>query len=79
MLEQAAMTPNIQAVTQDKAILGGRLGFWDSLLEDSAIVDFWKDGKFTLGDFNCQGAHLALSSSTSQSESAGGEGAVLGG
>ena len=79
LLEQAAMTPNLQAVTRDKAIFGGRLGSWEPPPEDSTIVDFWKDGKFTLGDFNYLSAHLALGSSTSQSESPGGEGAVLGG
>ena len=79
VLERAAMTPNLQAVTRDKAILGGRLGSWEAPPDDSAIVDFWNDGKFTLGDFSCLSAHLALSSSTSQSESSGGEGAVLDG
>lgn len=79
VLKQAATTPNLQAVTRDKAILGGRLGLWEPPPEEAAIVDFWNEGKFTLGDFNCLTAHLALSSPTSPSELSGEEGEILSG
>ena len=79
VLMQAATTPNLQAVTRDKAILGGRLGLWEPPPKDSAIVDFWSEGKFTLGDFNCLTAHLALSSPTSPGELSGEEGELLSG
>ena len=69
VLERARRTPNLQAVTFDKAILGGRLAQWGSPAEDLLAADFWNEGKFTLGDFNSLTAHLAVSSPTAQSES----------
>ena len=62
VLERAELTPNLQAVTIDKAILGGRLATWEPLAEGSVPADFWSDGKFTLGDFSSLTAHLSLSS-----------------
>ena len=73
------LTPNLQAVTADKAILGGRLASWEPSAEDLASVDFWIDGKFTLGDFSSLAAHLALSSPQTQSESRGQAGEILDG
>ena len=66
VLRQAATTPNLQAVTRDKAVLGGRVGTWEQPPEDAPNVDFWSDGNFTLGDFNCLSAHLALSAPSAQ-------------
>ena len=60
---RAQLTPNLQAVvTSDKAILGGRLAPWQHPEEELGSVDYWIDGKFTLGDFSNLAAHLALSS-----------------
>ena len=66
---QAQQNPNLQAVTTNKAILGGRLAHWKSPEESPSTGDFWKKGKFTLGDFRNLAAHLALSSPQSQSQS----------
>lgn len=67
--ERARRTPNLQAVTPDEAILGGRLEPWKPTAEELSSTDFWKDGKFTLGDFSTLTAHLALSSPDASSES----------
>ena len=69
VLERAQRTPNLQAVTTDKGILGGRLAEWEPPKEDLLAAGFWDDGKFTLGDFSSLAAHLALCSPSSQSES----------
>ncbi len=68
VLERAAMTPNLQAVTTDKAILGGRLATWEPPADQSVPVDFWNDEKFTLGDFSSLTAHLAVSSPEARNE-----------
>ena len=79
VLSQAATTPNLQAVTGDKAMLGGRLGTWEQPPESAPSADFWDDGRFTLGDFRCLGAHLALSVPSTQSATAGSEGTIVDG
>ena len=66
--DRAQLTPNLQAVTSDKAILGGRLATWQHPEEELGSVDYWIDGKFTLGDFSNLAAHLALSSPQTQGE-----------
>ena len=68
--ERARLTPNLQAVATDKAILGGRLAQWEQPAEGSLSSDFWSEGKFTLGDFSSLAAHLSVSSPTTPSESA---------
>ena len=73
---RAQMTPNLQAVTDAEAILGGRLRNWESPAENLVSADFWNNGKFTLGDFRCLTAHLAHSSPLSGSEAAPGTGEV---
>ena len=77
--ERALLTPNLQAVTTDEAILGGRLASWELPAEGSASVDFWRDGKFTLGDFSSLAAHLALSSPQTQNQATGQVGEILDG
>ena len=69
--DRAGLTPNLQAITPTEAILGGRLEQWEPPSGDSLPGDFWKDNKFTLGDFNNLTAHLALSSSKPLDESLG--------
>ena len=71
---QAQLTPNLQAVAGAEAILGGRLGSWESPTEDLVSVDFWNNGKFTLGDFKCLTAYLAHSSPLARSEAPSGTG-----
>ena len=66
--DRAQLTPNLQAVTTDKSILGGRLAPWQPPEEELGSVDFWNDGKFTLGDFSNLAAHLALSPPQTQGE-----------
>ena len=46
---RAQLNPNLQAVTDAEAILGGRLGNWESPTENLVSADFWNNGKFTLG------------------------------
>ena len=60
--KRAELNPNLQALTVDKAIIGGRLASWESPAEDVLATDFWDDGKFSLGDFSKLTAHLARSS-----------------
>ena len=79
VLERAAMTPNLQAVTTDKAILGGRLATWEPPAEQLVPVDFWNDEKFTLGDFSSLTAHLAVSSPEARNEIPGERGEILDG
>ena len=69
--DRAGLTPNLQAITATEAILGGRLEHWEPPSGESLLGDFWKDGKFTLGDFSSLTAHLALSSSKTLDESLG--------
>ena len=69
--DRAQLTPNLQVATADKAIIGGRLASWQDPQGELGSVDFWIDGKFTLGDFSNLAAHLALSSPQTQSEFTG--------
>ena len=71
---RAQLTPNLQAVTDAEAILGGRFGNWESPTENLVSADFWNNGKFTLGDFKCLTAHLAHSSPLARSGAAPGTG-----
>ncbi len=66
---RAQQTPNLQVVTANRAILGGRLAEWKPPEEASSSGDFWNQERFTLGDFSNLAAHLALSSPQSHSES----------
>lgn len=59
--ERAEVTPNLQAVTDTEAIIGGRRASWKLSEGDIISTDIWKDGKFTLGDFEYLAAHLARS------------------
>ena len=63
VMDRARLTPNLQAITATEAILGGRLERWEPPTGELPLGDFWKDGKFTLGDFSSLAAYLALSSS----------------
>ena len=56
----ALSTPNLQAVTEAEAIIGGRLSPWEQPPEELNNQGFWNDGKFTLGDFKNLSAHLAV-------------------
>ena len=60
--DRAEVTPNLQAVTPTKAILGGRTAPWKLPEGATTSADIWKDGKLTLGDFRNLAAHLARSS-----------------
>lgn len=66
--DRAQRVPNLQAVTTDKAIVGGQLAKWESSEERSGSHDFWHKDKFTLGNFRNLASHLAHSSPQSQSE-----------
>lgn len=66
---RGTLTPNLQVVTTDRAILGGQLAPWEPPAEDLPPVDFWEDGKFTLGDFDNLTGHLALTSLETRGES----------
>ena len=63
---RSQLTPNLQVVTTDKAIIGGRLEPWEPPTGDTVPAGFWLDGKFTLGDFTNLAAHLALTSPQTQ-------------
>ncbi len=68
---RARLIPNLQAVSANEAILGGQLDCWEPPTGDLPYGDYWKDEEFTLGDFGCLTAHLALSSYQSLEESLG--------
>lgn len=53
VVERASRTPNLQAITNTEAIIGGKRGEWSSPSEPSP--SFWIDGDFVLPDF----CHLA--------------------
>ena len=70
--ERARQTPNLQAVTTCEAIIGGLSAPWQAPQEEDLVfANFWKDGKFTLGDFSSLSAYLALSSPETERESLG--------
>ena len=69
--ERAGFIPNLQAVTVDKAIIGGRDAHWEPPADDVLPADCWNDGKFTLGDFSELAAHLARSSPPTITETSG--------
>ena len=78
--ERAQQIPNLQAVTTCEAIIGGLSAPWEPPQEeDLTSVNFWKKGKFTLGDFDRLSAYLALSSPEGQIESLGQTGEILNG
>ena len=56
--ERAIRTPNLQAVTPTKAILGGTVAAWEKPADVVGIEGFWRDN-FTLGDFRSLSSHLA--------------------
>jgi len=60
LVEQALVTPNLQAVGNDEAILGGVRGDWETPQE--APQDLWADNAFALGDFANLASFLARSS-----------------
>ena len=62
---RAKYCPNLQALSFDKAIIGGRVGGWSSPDKELTTTDFWDNGKFALGDFGKLAAHLSRSSNSS--------------
>lgn len=76
--ERARLTPNLQAITATEAVLGGRLEHWNPPTDDLSTGDYWKDDKFTLGDFSRLTAHLAVSSPGPLAENSGIGGDILG-
>ena len=77
--DRAQLTPNLQATTTDKAILGGRFAPWQPPEGEPGPIDFWVDDKFSLGDFSNLAAHLALSSQHTQTEFKGVAGEIQNG
>ena len=75
--DRAQHTPNLQAVTTDNAVIGGRLAPWEPPAEGLFSGDFWNNGKFTLGDFSSLTTHLARTSTQAQSESPEPAGEIL--
>ena len=67
--DRAQRTPNLQAVTTDNAVIGGRLAPWEPPAEGLVSGDFWNNEKFTLGDFSNLTTHLARTSTQAQGES----------
>ena len=67
--DRAQRTPNLQAVTTDNAVIGGRLAPWEPPAEGLVSGDFWNNEKFTLGDFSNLTTHLARTSTQGQGES----------
>lgn len=65
---RAQLTPNLQAVTQGEAVIGGRLAAWEEPPEDLLPADFWENGQFTLGDFGRLAHFLARSSALPRHE-----------
>lgn len=64
LAEWADVTPNLQVVTADEAILGGVRGEWRAPNDDEAPPpDVWEDDKLVLGDFSRLARFLAHSSS----------------
>lgn len=59
LAERAEMTPNLQAVTVDEAIIGGARGAWS--VPGTAPDGVWVDDKFALGDFAALARYLARS------------------
>lgn len=57
--ERAEVTPNIQAVGPEEALIGGEVGTWSGA--DEPIADVWEDGEFLLGDFKHLSAWLSRS------------------
>ena len=67
LAERATITPNIQVVSGEEAIIGGFRHNWEPKGEMPESI--WIDGKFTLGDFKYLAAFLARSSVESESPS----------
>lgn len=63
--ERAKHCPNLQALSIDKAVIGGRVAGWSTPEADLTTTDFWHGGKFVLGDFSRLAAHLSRSSNSS--------------
>ena len=61
LAERAAITPNLQVVSDHEAIIGGIRADW--VEPDDASPNIWSDGKFSLPDFKCLARHLAQSTS----------------
>ena len=61
LAEKASNTPNIQVVSANEAIIGGVKANWET--QEDRQVESWKDGKFTLCDFNKLAKYLARSMS----------------
>ena len=65
---RALWTPNLQAVTDAEAILGGTRAPWETPADAIGLDGFWGNEKLTLGEFGSLTAHLARSLPQSQSE-----------
>ncbi len=59
LVQRATATPNLQAVSESEAILGGIRAKWK--VPKEAPPDLWADGKFTLCDFKNLAKFLARS------------------
>ena len=58
--DMARLTPNLQIVAKDQAIIGARQGSWVQPDTGSITSSFWDDEGFALGDFSNLAAHLAV-------------------
>ena len=64
--ERAAITPNLQVVSDDEAILGGHRARWKE--PDVAPSDIWNEGHFAMGDFRNFARFLARSADPNPQE-----------
>ena len=66
LADRAAITPNLQVVSDDEAILGGNRARWKK--PDDAPVEIWKEGHFAMSDFRSLAKFLARSADPNAQE-----------
>lgn len=59
LADRAMLTPNLQVLAAEEAIIGGVRGNWQE--PKTPVTDAWRDDAFTLVDFNELARHLARS------------------
>lgn len=65
LAESAALTPNLQVITRDEAIIGGVRGAWKTPTSPLP-EDLWKNDGVPLGDFGALASFLARGTSPTQ-------------
>ena len=66
LAERAAITPNLQVVSDNEAILGGQRATWKK--PEVAPSDIWTEGHFAMGDFRNFARFLARSADPTREE-----------